>query len=619
MRTTLFALICLAFSSTLFASGGTSLSSFTGDNTTGSSQTEFLKVDEAFIFNATQKENGLVLSWQIADDYYLYKERFKFKVVDKSQKSFVKIAPPEFSKPGKPKQDDYFGLVHAYYNQVEIFLPISLDESLQETEIKVSYQGCAEAGLCYPPKHQKVLFVKQSGDIPQNNALTNNINNIEGTNTDFEDAAGVFSFIQNNSLAAIIGIFFLLGIGLTFTPCVFPMIPIITSIIAGQKAPSTGKSFMLSLAYVIGMALTYAAAGVLTGLLGAGANVQAALQDPILLSVFSALFVLLALAMFGIYELQLPAFIRDRLNNTSQNLSGGHIVSVFFIGALSALIVSPCVSAPLAGALLYISATADAVIGGLSLFALGLGMGVPLILIAVGGGKYFPKAGAWMDKVKEAFGIMLIAVAIWLLSRFIDPSISMFLWALLCGLTASQMGAFEPAKPGLERLYKGLGLFLALYAAMLFIGSFTGASNPLKPLDKITSEQTVSNKSAVKLPFNTIYSSEELDQHIELAKQAKLPLLVDYYADWCISCIVMENEVFPLPEVDSKLRQFYLVKADVTKNSRENKELLDRFNLFGPPSILFFNKSGKEQESLRIVGEINAEGFTQRLASALEN
>jgi thiol:disulfide interchange protein DsbD len=445
---------------------------------------------------------------------------------------------------------------------------------------------------------------------------------VPSSDHDFEDADGIFNFLQDGNLPIIVGIFFLLGLGLTFTPCVFPMIPIITSIIAGQKSPTFSKSLALSTAYVLGMAITYASAGVITGMLGASANIQAALQDPYLLSVFAIIFILLALAMFGLYELQLPAFIRDRLNTKSQNLHGGHIISVFFIGALSALIVSPCVSAPLAGALLYISSTADAVIGGASLFALGLGMGVPLILISVGGGKFLPKAGAWMDKVKAVFGVMLIAVAIELISRVIPANISLGLWAILLGLTATQMGAFDAAKAGWPRISKGLGILLAFYAAMLTIGAFTGANDSLKPLEMISGSRMNTNLQTAqqlnKVEFEVIHDLEGLNQQILIAQEKGLPIVVDFYADWCISCKVMENQVFPLPEIRSKLNQFHLVKADVTENSSQNQVLLNHFGLFGPPSILLFDKKGKERTDLRIVGEIHKEGFEKRLAHALK-
>jgi len=288
---------------------------------------------------------------------------------------------------------------------------------------------------------------------------------------------------------------------------------------------------------------------------------------------------------------------------------------------LSALVVSPCVSAPLAGALLYISSTADAVIGGASLFALGLGMGVPLIIIAVSGTKLLPKAGQWMNQVKYVFGIMLLAVAVWLLSRTLPAQVSMLLWALLLGISATQMGAFEAAKMGWSRTLKGLGLILAFYSALLIIGALSGAHDPLKPLDKLMptsygSESALINRD--KVAFNKINNLSGLDTELAKAKELGKPVMVDFYADWCISCIVMENNVFPLPEIKSKLAQFHLVKADVTPNTQENQDLLNAFGLFGPPSILFFDQNSQEIKNLRIVGEINKSAFEERLITALE-
>lgn len=592
---------------------------------------EFLKVDEAFQFSSEVTDQGLKLTWKIAPEYYLYLERFKFKAA----KAETTLGDASFSTNGDAKEDPYFGLVHVIHDELSVFLPVTLADGVSDDEIKISYQGCAEAGLCYPPKNQYLLFAANTKNVTNEENKTKTetshlneqampaseaakqIENNRSNNLD--DASGIFNFIQSSSLPLIIGIFFLLGLGLTFTPCVFPMIPIITSIIAGQQKPTTSKSLALSSAYVLGMALTYASAGVLTGLLGAGANIQAALQDPYILSFFAAIFILLSLAMFGLYELQLPAFIRDRLNNTSQNLSGGHITSVFFIGALSALVVSPCVSAPLAGALLYISSTADAVIGGASLFALGLGMGVPLIIIAVSGSKLLPKAGQWMNQVKNVFGIMLLAVAIWLLGRALPGQITMILWALLIGVSATQMGAFETAKSGWPRVFKGLGLIFALYSAILLIGALSGAHDPLKPLDKfIVGNSASNNLKSEHVKFNVIYDLEGLEKERIKASEMGLPMLVDFYADWCISCVVMENQVFPLPEIKEKLEQFHLVKADVTENSKVNQNLLNNFGLFGPPSILLFDSSGKENNELRIVGEIHKTAFEKRLAEALK-
>lgn len=628
-----FLILCMALvSQAVNASGLNGSSSFQPGKSTGFSDTnassEFLKVDEAFQFDSEITADGLKLHWKIAPEYYLYLERFKFKATHES----TLVGAPQFSTQGEAKEDPYFGLVHVIHNELEVFLPITLANDVSEDEIKVTYQGCAEAGLCYPPKSQYLLFtattpVSADAAIATNQANKGDASNQESVATpqtadqNLEDASGIFHFIQDSSLPLIIGIFFLLGLGLTFTPCVFPMIPIITSIIAGQQKPTTGKSLALSLAYVFGMALTYAAAGVLTGLLGAGANVQAALQDPYILTFFAAIFVVLSLAMFGFYELQLPAFIRDRLNTTSQHLSGGHITSVFFIGALSALVVSPCVSAPLAGALLYISSTADAVIGGASLFALGLGMGVPLIIIAVSGSKLLPKAGQWMNQVKYVFGVMLLAVAIWLLSRTLSAQVSMLLWAILIGISAVQLGAFDSARSGWPRTLKGVGIILAFYAATLLLGVLTGAHDPFKPLDKLIQTSSMNQGTIMKqdkVAFNKITNLSQLEDELAKAKASGKPLMVDFYADWCISCIVMENNVFPLPHISSKLEGLHLVKADVTANTEESQALLNSFGLFGPPSILFFDKDGIELKQLRIVGEINESAFEQRLIKALQ-
>lgn len=585
-------------------------------------QSDFLKVDEAFDFQSELTSDGIKLSWKIEPYYYLYLERFKFKAANEN----TILGEPKYSTQGEAKEDPYFGLVHVIHDKLEVFLPVSLADGDTEDEIKITYQGCAEAGLCYPPKNQYLLFTstntntQDKAEFQSSPSPAKSIQQVSLTD-DLEDASGIFNFISNSGLPLIIGIFFILGLGLTFTPCVFPMIPIITSIIAGQQKPTTGKSLALSSAYVLGMALTYALAGVITGLLGAGANVQAALQNPYVLSIFATVFVLLSMAMFGLYELQLPAFIRNKLNTTSQNLSGGHITSVFFIGSLSALVVSPCVTAPLAGALLYISSTADAVIGGASLFALGLGMGVPLIIIAVTGSKLLPKAGQWMNYVKYVFGVMLLAVAIWLLSRTLPADISMLLWALLIGVSATQMGAFDSAKVGWPRIAKGLGLILSFYSALLILGALSGAHDPLKPLAKFTGNgNTLSNTTKIEhVKFNIIYDEKGLEEERLQAKQAGKPMLVDFYADWCISCVVMENTIFPLPEIKSKLDQFHLVKADVTENTTANQALLNAFGLFGPPSILLFKPNGIENKQLRIVGEIHKDAFEKRLKQALNN
>ena len=602
------AAILLFSSATSYASLGSNNSGF-GKNLFA--DPEFLPVDTAFRFSSRVEDDHIVLIWDIEDGYYLYKERFKF-TIDNTQGT---LGTPTYSKQGEQKDDPNFGVVNVFHNDIVITIPVSLTNTL-EAPIDVTYQGCADAGLCYPPQTKDALFINNIDlNSPPSTPETPSVR-------DYDSANGIFSFIQSASLPAIIGIFFLLGMGLTFTPCVFPMIPIISSIIAGQKNPTIWKSFNLSLAYVLGMSLTYATAGVITGMLGASANIQAYLQAPAVLITFSVVFVLLALSMFGFYELQLPEGLRNRLNNTSQNIKGGQSIGVFFIGALSALIVSPCVSAPLAGALLYISTTADATLGGLSLFALGLGMGVPLIAVGVGGGKFLPKAGHWMEIVKAAFGIMLIGVAIWLLERLLPSAVTLLLWSLLIGLTGAQMGAFEAAQLGWGRLTKGLGLFLVLYASTLFVGALTGASDPLNPLEKIVNNNVITANTNANnhetTPFNTIHNIDQFSVQKERAKDLEKPILLDFYADWCISCKVMEREVFAQPDAAKLMSNFTLVQADVTNNDAGNQSLLEEYGLFGPPSILFFDSNGKELIEFRVMGEMNEEQFIKQLNDVLE-
>ncbi len=577
---------------------------------------EFLEVHEAFVFDAKLVDGGYQLTWDIADDYFLYLERFTFQALSET----ITLGNAQFSDRGKKKTDPYFGEVHVIHNHLSIFLPIELVPGSSSGELELSYQGCAEAGLCYPPERERLMYLPVSAKP----SSTTNLLNADTAKTKdrFDNADDVFGFMNSSSLFAIVGIFFVLGLSLTFTPCVFPMIPIITSIIAGQQGQnSTARNFILALSYVLGMAITYSIAGTLTGILGAGANVQAALQNPTLLSLFASIFILLSLSMFGWYELRLPSAITNRLNDGSQSMQGGKLIGVFSIGALSALVVSPCVSAPLAGALIYISATADAVLGATALFALGLGMGVPLILIAVGGGKYLPKSGPWMDGFKAFFGVLLLAVAIWLLARFLPTAISMALWSLLALGSAVQLGAFDAARLGWPRFFKGIGLALAFYSALLLIGAVSDGSSPLKPLDGLqVVEPSRSNQQAPKkIAFQIIYDEQGLNSNLSVAGNNNQITMVDFYADWCISCIVMENEIFPLANISEKLSKMHLVKADVTENDQGNIALMESFGIFGPPSYLFFDQFGKEMDALRIVGEVSAEEFDARLQDALSS
>ncbi|KZY62277.1 hypothetical protein A3742_05145 [Oleiphilus sp. HI0071] len=596
----------------------------------------FLSVDQAFIFDSEITSSGLRLNWQIADGYYLYQSKIKLSSSDDN----ATLGKPIFSDLGIEEEDPYFGITRVVYKELVVDLPITVNSGASDTEITVKYQGCATAGLCYPPETKTILFIPPAdantplsgssekaaphtdsaeaddSDEPSNKATST----LPKTSLDSEDASSIFAFMQNSSFAALVGIFFVLGLGLTFTPCVLPMIPIITSIVAGPDGAnqSTAKNLVLAISYVLGMALTYAGLGLAVGSLGAGANLQAAMQSPSVLIFFAFIFVVLACAMFGLYDIQLPAFLRDKLQNTSNRYSGGTLFSVFIIGALSALLVSPCVSAPLAGALLYISASGDALLGFASLLSLGIGMGLPLIVVAVGGARFLPKAGGWMNASKFLFGVLLLSVAVWLLGRIIPGPYSLALWAFLALFVAVFMGAFEAANSVPQKLTKSIALSIFLIAAIWLVGAFTGASDPFNPLQNLkTGTQNGANQSTSQLDFQKVYSLEELDNALNVAKERGQKAFVDIYADWCISCIIMEREVFVQTDVQSLLSQFHLIKVDVTENSDENIRLLEDMALFGPPSYLLFNAQKEEIKDLRIVGEISKVAFIERLQAAL--
>ncbi len=588
------------------------------------SESRFLPVEKAFVFDSAPTSEGLLLQWHIEPGYYLYQNKIQVE----TSATDATLAPLRFNSQAEQKDDPSFGMVDVFHNRIEATQAISANTTAP-IELTLTYQGCAEAGLCYPPQRQTLFFTPSAQaataglplplqsadpatDLPR--TTTNTVNT--------ENASSVFDFIRTGDLATICGIFFLIGIGLTFTPCVFPMIPILSSVIAGQRHITHAHAFFLSLAYVLGMALTYSLAGVITGLAGASANMQALLQTPPVLITFALAFVALSLSMFGFYELQLPAFARDRLNNASHRMSGGKFASVTLLGAISALIVSPCVSAPMAGALVYISTTGDALIGGLSLFSMGLGMGVPLLLIGSGGHKFLPKAGHWMNEVKIFFGVALLGVAIWLVERLISPSTSLLLWALLTGSYAMHLGAFEPAKPGLERLKKAAAFFLALYAAMLFAGAMSGASDAFAPLASFTQASQnppEKNSGAAYTEPRLVYSIADLDDALDLAARSGQTLVADIYADWCVSCKVIEKQVFRDPVVQQRLGNSLLVKVDITRNDADNLALLTRYGLFGPPAILFFNNTGEELSQHRLVGEVTQPEFLRTLSAVQES
>ncbi len=605
-------LVALSFTLSVSAFGQSSSSSFFGG------KSDFLPVDEALPFSYTTESSGVILSWNVAPDHYLYKGRINLS----SQTEGVSIGEPEFSQRGTDTEDEFFGPVTVFYEPVRAEFPISLPEGVREAELSVTYQGCAKAGLCYPPQTRDVLFYPASGSssetgVPASTSADSTGLGGSGSGTDTETATGLAGFLAEQSTLVIAGLFLLLGLGLTFTPCVLPMVPIISSLVSGRNTQTTGHALMLSSSYVLGMALTYAAAGVITGLLGASFNLQAQLQSPWVLSVFAGLFVIFALSMFNLYEIQLPRFIREPLDNASHRLTGTRLFSIFGIGAISALIVSPCVSAPLAGSLLYISTTQDAVVGGVALFSLGIGMGIPLILVAVGGRKLLPTTGPWMNVVKAFYGVMLMAVAIWLVERLVPAWMALTLWGLLIAITGVQLGAFDAARAGWERTRKGFGLVFFAYGLALLAGAVTGATDPLRPLDPLVADRSAGlTQQAPNLEhagFQRLQSPDQIRQQIIRASESNSPVILDFYADWCISCKVMERNVFSDPQVAQVMGTFTLLQLDMTDNTPAQQALLEELGLFGPPAILFYGVDGKELTQSRVLGEMDKNQFLLHL------
>ncbi len=591
---------CLVFLATLLSLSAPGYGQGTGSIFGGG--TDFLPVDEALPFSFTNETDGVVLNWNIAPEHYLYKGRIRVT----SQTDGVVLGEPVFSYPGTDTKDEYFGQVTVFYDPVQAKVPVRLPPGTREAELQVTYQGCAKAGLCYPPQTRAVLFYAGSPGPAE-----------PPSSQDTETATGLAGFLAEQSTLVIAGLFLLLGLGLTFTPCVLPMVPIISSLVSSRNTSTTSHALLLSISYVLGMALTYAAAGVITGLLGASFNLQAQLQSPWVLSVFAGLFVIFALSMFNLFEIQLPRFIREPLNDASHKLTGTRMFSIFGIGALSALIVSPCVSAPLAGSLLYISTTQDAVVGGVALFALGIGMGLPLILVAVGGRKFLPATGPWMSVVKAFYGVMLLAVAIWLVERLVPAWLALTLWGLLVAITGVQLGAFDAAKAGWERTRKGFGLVMFAYGLALLAGAVTGASDPLRPLDPLMAGQTAragtETARAAHTDFLRVESPAVIKEQLRTASRNNTPVVLDFYADWCISCKVMERNVFSDAQVAGALEPFTLLQLDMTDNTPEQQAMLDELGLFGPPAILFYGTDGKELEDSRVLGEMGRDQFLSHL------
>lgn len=596
---------------------------------------EFLPVEQAFQFSQTEAgPNRLLLSWKVAPAYALYRDRIAVTVQGAPGAEVVEVAPLSFSSTAVFKNDPSFGRVAVFHDEARAELRlVNVPAAMtgQNLTLNLRYQGCADAGLCYPPQNVALKMTNlqavntPSAAVPAALVAAPVASKVAAVSEPLpsaerglDDAGGIAGFLGQSSLPLILLTFFVLGLGLTFTPCVFPMMPILSGLIAGEDNDelSTGRAFRLSLAYVLGMASTYALVGTLVGYFGARANVQIWLQTPVVLVSFAVVFVLLALSMFGFYELQLPSALRDHLHHLSHKQKGGRLFGVFLMGILSALVVSPCVSAPLAGTLVYISSTGNAVLGGLALLALGLGMGTPLILIGTTGGRLLPRAGHWMLAVKAVFGVGLLAVAIWLLARVIPGPLTLLLWAVLFALSGIYLGALEAAAMGWPRLWKGLGLVLLFYAAFLFAGAMTGQDDPLHPVGAFAHTAVApANTLPEEVAFQRVSTEKELRAALAAAVQAGKPAVVDFYADWCAACQVMQRSTFRDPGVITALEPRVRIQLDLSQNTGEQRRLLEIFHLYGPPAMLFFDAKGEEEKSLRVQSEIAAKALRERLGA----
>ncbi|MBU2706171.1 protein-disulfide reductase DsbD [Zooshikella marina] len=589
---------------------------------------EFLPVEEAFQVQGYIEDGTAYLTFKVTPEHYLYKGRFRFRIEDAGITSSNPVIPSGKIKFDPFQQKD----VEVFEHDVTVKLPLNQQTDL--LSLAATFQGCAEKGLCYPPHTINLALTPQrpAGSTPTTtssqplNTATTSTQAVSSktvipattspisSNTTLE--ATYTELLSSGNWLWIILMFVIAGLGLSFTPCVFPMMPILSSIIVGEHQRgqlSQRQSITLSLCFVLGMAITYTIVGSLMGLLGADYNLQAQFQSPWLLIPFAILFVLLAFAMFGFYELQLPQFLRDRIDRVMSKQQGGSYLSAGVMGIFSSLLVSPCVSAPLIGILLFISQTGDATLGAVSLFSLSIGMGIPLLLIGAGGAKLLPKAGNWMNAVKSVFGVLLLGVAIWLLERLIPGPLTLMLWAALLICSAIYLGAlnFTP-KTQWRAFFQGLGIILLIYGSTLIIGAAQGNHDPLRPL--ATASGPIRSQRA---DFTTVTTTQQLTSVIAQASVQKKPVLVDIYADWCISCKVIERDVLTKPEVNTLLSQFMLVKADITDNTPDHSSLLKEYGLFGPPALLFFDQQGNELSSLRLQGDITAQSLKDRLTSVL--
>ncbi len=587
---------------------------------------EILPVEQAYKFTAdVERDDLLRLHWEIAAGTYLYDDKIQLRLLSGDGVALGDFALPQpVIKKNAIRPDGTSGDLPVHINTIDLPIPLIRSAAAATAiELMVSYQGCAEVGVCYPPvKKNVVLQLPEASAVaavvgPAVTTASLATQSIAVEQAPLSETDRITAILAGGNTWLIIASFFLFGLGLAFTPCIFPMIPILSGIIAGHGTGiTTHKAFTLSLVYVLSMSVIYTIAGVLAGLFGN--NLQAEFQNPWILSLFALIFVLLALSMFGFFDLHLPNSWQSRITNVSNRQRGGSIAGVAIMGFLSALIVGPCVAPALAGALIYIGNTGDGILGGLALFVLSIGMGAPLIAIGTSAGKLLPRAGAWMDRVKAVFGVGLLGVAIVMLERIVPTAFAMLLWGSLAIVSAIYMHALQQlpeSATGWDRLWKGLGMVLLIYGSLMLVGAAGGGKDTLQPLRGIGFAGT----EVHELQFKRIKSVQDLERELDLASTEGSPVMLDFYADWCVACKEMERYTFSDPNVISALANFVLLQADVTAYDKTDQALLQgHFGMPGPPSIMFYGRDGEERRAYRVVGFMAADKFAAQIGNAVK-
>ena len=582
------------------------------DRLGGGGPREFLPPDRAFELSHEDLANDQVaLSWAVAEGYYLYRDKMKVVSPDGS----ATIAPLSLP-PGEDKDDEEFGRVKIYRKNVRVMVGIQPVPERTQVTLQVTYQGCAEDGICYPPINKTLTLAvgAPAGPAGVATAAPSTVPPVVPSGSAASQADRLGAVLADRGVFAVALTFLGFGLLLSLTPCVFPMIPILSGILVGEQSRSGAHhGLLLSAVYVLAMAATYAVVGLVAGVFGS--NLQATFQHPAAVIGFSAVFVVLALSMFGLFSLQLPVALRARLESTSRGTRGGSLMGVAIMGSLSAILVGPCVAPPLAGALLYLGHQGSPLVGGVALFAMGLGMGLPLLLVGASAGHWLPRAGAWLERIQQVFGVVSLAVAVWFLERIVPPALALALWALLLLGAGIFLGALEPLRElasGWARLWKTLGVAFLGYGGVLMVGAAAGAEDVFHPLAPFVARSSAS-PAAVKPVFGAVKSTADLAAALARAAAAGRPVLLDVYADWCVECKRLERNTFGDPVIAAQMTAFTLLRIDVTANDDADRALLASLELFGPPAVLLYDTHSQERRDRRLIGYANATDFAQRL------